>query len=113
MASAAVVLALVLWFPAPKRGGAALVRAVDDTLIDGIEDAMEVASDDGGGEFVPTMLASEQPLESVRVVRVSLPGAALARYGIAPGDLARSEDEVTADLLVGQDGIARAIRVVK
>jgi len=58
------------------------------------------------------MLASEQPLESVRVVRVSLPGAALERYGIAPGDVARSE-EVTADLLVGQDGIARAIRVVK
>jgi hypothetical protein len=115
LVGAVAMLGLALWLPAPKRGGAALVQAVDDSLVLGMTDAtdaMEVAGDDGGGEFIPTMLASEQPLESVRVVRVSMPGAALARYGITSGDLTRSE-EVTADLLVGQDGIARAIRVVK
>jgi hypothetical protein len=50
-------------------------------------------------------------LESGSIVRVELPMTALAAYGvdIVP-DPARAE--VQADLLVGQDGHARAIRVV-
>ena len=72
------------------------------------QDVLEAIAELGTEDFVPTLLASEQPLEAVRVVRVSLPGSALPSYGVSA-----AEGEVTADLLVGQDGIARAIRVVK
>ena len=74
---------------------------------------MEAMNFEGGSDdadFIPTKFASEQPLEAVRVVRVSMPTGALAKYGVSAVD---SSGEVTADLMVGQDGMARAIRVVK
>lgn len=51
------------------------------------------------------------PLESGRVVRVALPAASLPAYGfdVAPTSADRL---VEADLLVGQDDVARAIRFV-
>lgn len=64
-------------------------------------------------EFMPVPGAAALPdLESGRIVRVELPLTALPAYGvdIAP-DALRSE--VAADLLVGQDGYTRAIRLVQ
>lgn len=51
------------------------------------------------------------PLESGRVVRVALPAASLPAYGfdVAPTS---ADSLVEADLLVGQDDVARAIRFV-
>lgn len=51
------------------------------------------------------------PLESGRVVRVALPAASLPAHGfdVAPTSADRL---VEADLLVGQDDVARAIRFV-
>lgn len=50
-------------------------------------------------------------MESARIVRTELPVSALPAYGlpIVP-DAARSA--VQADLLIGQDGLARGIRLV-
>jgi len=63
-------------------------------------------------EFIPIPSAAGLPaLESGRIVRLELPMSALPAYGVeivAGG--ARSS--VEADLLVGQDGQARAIRLV-
>ena len=49
------------------------------------------------------------PLESGRIVRVEVPAATLISYGVPVTGEAMSE-QVEADLLVGQDGLARAIR---
>lgn len=102
----AAVLGLVLWMPPKVQSPVA--ESVDESVADAITEAMNQGGDDEA-DFIPTKLASEQPLEAVRVVRVSLPSGALTNYGIA----SVGGGEVTADLLVGQDGIARAIRVVK
>ena len=51
------------------------------------------------------------PMESGNIVRVTLPVTALSSYGIAfAPDI--STDSVEADLLVAQDGVTRAIRLV-
>jgi hypothetical protein len=51
-------------------------------------------------------------LESAHVVRVELPGSALAGLGWTP-HAGLDASTVTADLVVGPDGIARAIRVLE
>ena len=51
------------------------------------------------------------PMESGTIVRVTLPVTALSSYGIAfAPDI--STDSVEADLLVAQDGVTRAVRLV-
>ncbi len=49
------------------------------------------------------------PGEFVRVVRTELQPVALARMGVDVGDL--SGDEITAELVVGQDDMPRAVRL--
>jgi hypothetical protein len=62
-------------------------------------------------EFMPLPIASALPaLESGVILRIELPVAALPRYGVAIPDTPRRE--VQADLLVGQDGQPRAIRLI-
>ena len=62
-------------------------------------------------EFMPLPIASALPaLESGVIVRIELSVAALPRYGVAIPDTPRRE--VQADLLVGQDGQPRAIRLI-
>ena len=63
-------------------------------------------------EFLPLPGAAGLPdLESASIVRVAVPIGALPEYGldIAPGG---SKTTVDADVLVGQDGMARAIRLI-
>ena len=52
------------------------------------------------------------PLESVVVVRVEIPSSELSSMGVAV-PAAASSARLTADLLVGQDGVARAVRLVQ
>jgi hypothetical protein len=51
-------------------------------------------------------------LESVRLVRVELPGSALSEVGLPVAPEAANEP-VKADVVLGQDGLARAIRFVR
>jgi hypothetical protein len=51
-------------------------------------------------------------LESVRLVRVELPGSALGEVGL-PVDPELANEPVKADVMLGQDGLARAIRFVR
>jgi hypothetical protein len=57
------------------------------------------------------MAAGLPQFESGVIVRVALPAAALPSYGIDISP-ASSDRPVEADVLVGQDGVARAIRLV-
>lgn len=51
------------------------------------------------------------PMESGSIIRIALPVGALPQYGLAiPGD---AVGQVDADLLVAQDGVPRAIRLVR
>lgn len=70
--------------------------------------AQEIAT-----EFIPLMQgAPYQPAEGSHLVRVELPRSALASFGLPVG--AESPGgRVKADVLLGEDGIARAIRFVR
>lgn len=50
--------------------------------------------------------------EGGQVVRVELPRTALERFGL-PMNVERADERVKADLLLGHDGVARAIRFVR
>ena len=52
------------------------------------------------------------PGESAQVMRVSMPRSALQSFGL-PVDETRAFETVRADIIVGQDMVARAIRVVR
>ncbi|HEX4947723.1 MAG TPA: hypothetical protein VFZ34_13720 [Blastocatellia bacterium] len=51
------------------------------------------------------------PLESVRIVRIEVPASSLVKLGVPLTEKTLSQP-VQADLLLGQDGLARAIRFV-
>jgi hypothetical protein len=62
--------------------------------------------------FVPVPAAAGLPqFESGVIVRVALPVTALPSYGVDISP-ASSDHPVEADVLLGQDGLARAIRLV-
>jgi hypothetical protein len=65
-------------------------------------------------EFLP-LLYSSVPAANVQRVRLAVPRAALASFGLTllePLDRG-STDTVLADVLVGDDGLARAVRFVR
>ena len=64
--------------------------------------------------FIPLIYASV-PMTNGQIVRLEVSRSALASYGAAaadvPGD--RRSATVVADVLVGEDGLARAVRFVR
>jgi hypothetical protein len=71
-------------------------------------DAQEVAT-----EFIPLVQAGPYTqAEEGHLVRVELPRSALASFGL-PVNAEAAGGRVKADVLMGQDGIARAIRFVR
>lgn len=64
-------------------------------------------------DFIPlTYGASLDGMDGGHVVRVELPRTALAQFGL-PVNAERATEPVTADVLLGEDGLARAIRFVR
>jgi hypothetical protein len=65
-------------------------------------------------EFLP-LLYSSIPASHVQMVRLAVPRAALASFGLAPLEALdrASAGTVLADVLVGDDGLARAVRFVR
>jgi hypothetical protein len=64
--------------------------------------------------FLP-LLYSSVPATNLQMVRLAVPRAALASFGLAPLELSdrASTGTVLADVLVGDDGLARAVRFVR
>jgi hypothetical protein len=61
--------------------------------------------------FVPLVpFAEQEPIGSFQLVRIRLSRTALRDFGVA-WDLNQEADSVQADVLLGEDGLARAIRV--
>lgn len=68
------------------------------------------SDDDLAADFVPYPAGGAiLPYENAQIVRVNLPGSALVAMGY-PLDGDRAGERFTADLLVGEDGLPRAIR---
>ena len=65
-------------------------------------------------DFIPldAGASAAPPLESGQLVRVQLPRSALASFGL-PLSAERGNEPVKADVLLGNDGLARAIRFVR
>jgi len=68
-------------------------------------------------DFLPLPYSSV-PTPSVRMVRLEVPRQALASFGLVSGDVIGAVSDsgtatVTADVLVGDDGLARAVRFVR
>jgi hypothetical protein len=65
-------------------------------------------------DFIPLVgdATPATPLEGGQLVRVQVPRAALASLGL-PLNAERGNEPVKADVLVGYDGLARAIRLVR
>jgi hypothetical protein len=65
-------------------------------------------------DFMPLPYSSV-PTPSVRMVRLEVPRQALASFGLASLEAVSDSETatVTADVLVGDDGLARAVRFVR
>ncbi len=64
-------------------------------------------------DFMPLTYGAElSPNEGGQLVRVELPRSALASLGL-PMNVEKTDERVKADVLLGHDGLARAIRFVR
>ena len=78
--------------------------------------SVSASSDPGGDaatEFYP-LTFSNVPMTGGQLVRLEVSRAALASFGLLPGDSPDARPgTVLADVLVGEDGLARAVRFVR
>ncbi|HJQ31710.1 MAG TPA: hypothetical protein VJ866_06020 [Pyrinomonadaceae bacterium] len=74
--------------------------------------SMRKGAGSNGGEYLPlTYLAGATAMESGTVVRVEMSRAALISLGV-PLSAERTDETFKADVVIGDDGVARAIRLV-
>lgn len=73
----------------------------------------ELVTQEATTEFFP-LFYSSVPSAQTHLVRVELPRESLARFGLMSADgISRPSGTVLADVLVGDDGLARAVRFVR
>ncbi|MBO0799314.1 MAG: hypothetical protein J2P31_10890, partial [Blastocatellia bacterium] len=90
----------------PRRARKTPITIRDEITLYG--DDAEVATD-----FIPlTYGESLKPIEEGELIRVRMPRSALLQFGL-PMNVERAGVPVKADLLVGEDGLAHAIRFVR
>lgn len=100
LAAAAAVVVLVSaarWRWSPVSGDPAAVPTQPT-----VSDAADIP-----GGFLPLRYA-RVPTRGGQIVRMSVPATALASFGLEPASA--GSDVVTADVFVGDDGLARAVR---
>jgi hypothetical protein len=121
-----------LRYPGRSRSRAArwFGLALAATLVSAIAVPMWIASRGAGrlfpvdpgpasiGEVTTAFLPlpySGVPMSDGQIVRIEVPRAALARFGLLPVDSVSTEitGTVLADVIVGEDGLARAVRFVR
>jgi hypothetical protein len=95
----------------PPRTHHAIRPAVELAAVDAAEVVDPMAAlEDGEGEFIPLPNAeSLAPNEQVNLVRVEVPRASMIPLGYAVSE-ENAADIVEADVVLGADGVARAIR---
>jgi len=97
-------------------GGNAIIEASESEAALNDADSSAVRSNEAERvtEFISLVAGAPAatPLEGGQLVRVQLPRAALASLGL-PLNVERENESVKADVLLGNDGLARAIRFVR
>ena len=77
-------------------------------VVDDADTATEIATD-----FIPLIQGDNLTLlEEGRMMRVELPRTALLDFGL-PMNPERVDERIKADVVIGNDGLARAIRFVR
>jgi hypothetical protein len=84
-------------------------RSADLTRAPAVAKTGEIVTD-----FMP-LTYSDVPFSTGQLVRLQVPRTALASFGLTPPDASQtpSTDTVLADVIVGDDGLARAVRFVR
>jgi AcrR family transcriptional regulator len=73
----------------------------------------EVASREIATDYIPIGYSTPlSPNEFAQIIRVSVPRSDMAQFGL-PIRLDTGPERVTADVVLGEDGVARAIRFVQ
>lgn len=126
-AAAAAVVALSLWVSTSKQPGTiarstpSVVSSTGKAIASPQPPQSEVPearfavvrTDDLASSFYPLPEATDLPaIETAMVVRVEMPASSLQFMGVPLGDEI-SADPVEADVLLGQDGLARGVRLVQ
>lgn len=96
--------------PRQRRIGAGMNRpiAIENTAARVDESEAEIATD-----FIPLMGTENlPPVEGGQIVRLEVPRSALASFGL-PVNSERAGERIKADVLMGNDGLARAVRFVR
>jgi hypothetical protein len=92
--------------PRPRALRAANRKRAQPGKAEGASGNPEIVTD-----FMPVVYDPD-PIERGSVVRVHLPRATLRAFGFPVNEL-RAEEPIKADVLLGEDGVARAVRFVK
>ena len=72
----------------------------------------DVSSKEVATDFIPVMYGTTGVEPGSQIVRVELPRSAMASFGL-PVNMDRADQRVKADVLLGVDGLAHAIRFVQ
>jgi hypothetical protein len=68
-------------------------------------------ADEAGELFPLTFVAKSGPTEFVQTVRIEISRSMLLSMGL-PVNIDRGEGPIKADLIIGEDGVARAVRII-
>ena len=100
LGAVAAAIAVLLW-----------IGPFQPTATKASQDAV-ASIDEAAAGFYPLPDADAlPPVENALVVRVEMPLASLQMFGV-PIDGARAAERVEAEVLLGQDGLARGVRLV-
>lgn len=87
--------------------------AAPDQKSTSVPQTEEAASEEIATDFFTLAeSASQNPLEGGQIVRVEVPRSTLMSFGL-PVNMERASEAAKAEVLLGHDGVARAIRFVK
>ena len=100
----AVAAALLLFVWMPKQS---------NTVSNPIGQPLLLTAEDTEADFYPLPEAEGlPPIENATVIRVQMPLASLQLMGVAVNETAAAEP-IQADILLGQDGLGRGVRLVQ
>ncbi len=111
-------VATLLWLAGPMLKRAPVPAPALSSVAPATDSAADVRyavvrTDDVASSFYPLPEADAlPPLETAMVVRVQLPLSSLQMMGF-PVDEEADADPVEADILLGQDGLARGVRLIQ
>jgi hypothetical protein len=109
-APAAVLAAAVLFVVAERRPAQPKAEPVPELAGVDWEAALALEDDPNAGEFIPLPNGDRLPPDGrVNIVRVEVPRSAMMALGYSV-EAERAAERVQADVVLGSDGLARAVR---